>query len=132
MMLTIVLLAVAGFCISAYTFFVERKIKQTATYKPVCDISDRISCTKPMQSPYANLFYVSNATMGMLFYVGIGILAWLDMFTLVLVGAVVSALTSCFLAYLLYVKIKVLCLLCTSLYIINALMLVSAIRTVFF
>lgn len=124
MIVSIVLLASIGLCISIYTFITEKRLKQDPTYKPVCDISDRISCSKPMQSQYSNIFFVSNAIMGILFYAGMIGLALIDAQQLVLIGSVLSCAVSCVLAYLLYVKIQALCLLCTSLYVINIVMLV--------
>lgn len=69
MMLSILLLAIIGFCVSVYTYLLEKKIKQEPEYRPMCDISENVSCTKPMKSPYAHIFYFSNALVGMAFYV---------------------------------------------------------------
>ncbi len=132
MILHIALLAALGLGISIYTYITEIRLKQDPTYKPVCDLSDRISCSKPMQSPYSKLFFVSNAVMGILFYAGMIILALASASTLVLIGSIGSCALSCVLAYLLYVKIQTICLLCTSLYIINFLMLISCIKLIFF
>lgn len=119
----IIVLAAIGFCISLYTYWVERKIKTEPTYKPVCDLSDRISCTKPMLSKYANLFYFSNALIGTTYYVAVALLAYLQMTQLLLIITVAAAITTIALAYLLYFKIKAFCILCTSLYTINFLIL---------
>ncbi len=123
MMPAIILLAVIGFCISVYTYLLERKIKVMPTYKPVCDISDRISCTKPMLSPYANIFFFSNALASTAYYIVVAILAALDAYRLLFFAAIAACLVSVFLGYLLYFKIKSFCILCTSLYIINFLIL---------
>jgi len=129
MMLSIVILAVLGFCIALYVFLLERKVRQQPDYKAVCDLSDKISCTKPIRSPYGYLFYVSNGTAGVLLYAILAILAAFDMRVLVLIAAIVASLVSLFLAYLLYFKIKALCLLCTSLYIINFIILYLSITS---
>lgn len=121
--MVIIILAIIGFCISLYTYVLEKKVKENPAFKPVCDLSDRVSCTKPMKSPYANLFFFSNATVGMGYYVLIGLLAYFNMPQLLLIAAIGGVIVSCILAYILYVKIQSLCLLCTSLYIINALIL---------
>ncbi len=122
-MMTFMVLAALGFGISLYTYLLERRVKQEPNYKPVCDLSDRISCSKPMKGPYANIFFFSNAVVGMMFYVVIGLLAMMHAQTLLFIAALGGCLVSCVLAYLLYFKIKSLCLLCTSLYIINGLLL---------
>jgi vitamin-K-epoxide reductase (warfarin-sensitive) len=124
LIIIILILALIGFCISLYTYNLEQKVKANPDYKPACDISDNISCTKPIKSEYANLFYVSNALVGIVYYVLIAALAYFHAYTLLLIAAVAGVLVSLVLAYLLYFKIRSLCLLCTSLYIINILILV--------
>lgn len=123
MMIVIVLLALIGFCVSVYTYRLEATIKKQPTYRPVCDISDHISCTKPMLSPYANIFYFSNALVSTTYYVLVAVLAMLGEYKLLFVAALIACIISAYLAYLLYFKIKSLCLLCTTLYIVNILIL---------
>ena len=128
MMIEFIVPAAIGFCISLYTYVVEKKIKENPTYKPVCDISDRISCSKPMNSRYANIFFFSNALVGMLYYVLIIILAMLNATQLIFIASLCSCILSCILGYLLYFKIKSFCLLCTSLYIINLIIFLLSLR----
>lgn len=122
-MMCVVVLAVIGFVISLYASIVERKLKHDPTYKPACDISDRISCSKVATSPYANLFFISNAVAGMLFYALVMLLAFLEYGQLLMITVVAGVLMSIYLAYILYTKIKSLCLVCTATYIINAALL---------
>ena len=127
MILSIFILALIGFCIALYDYIVEQKIKKTPDYKPACDLSDRISCSKPIKSEYGNLFLISNALVGMLFYALIAVLAWFNASMLLLITAIAGCLFSVFLAYILFFKIKSLCLVCISLYFINVLILANAI-----
>lgn len=119
MILETLILSIIGFCISLYTYVVEQIIKTKPEYRPACDINDYISCTKPMKTPYANIFYVSNAIVGILYYVLVAILSVYNAINLLLIVAIGACLVSIYLAYLLYFKIKALCILCTALYIIN-------------
>ncbi len=121
------IVAVIGFCISLYTYLLEKKVKENPDFKPACDLSDRVSCTKPMFSPYANLFYFSNALVGMAYYFLIVVLALLHAPTLLVIATIGGFIVSCILGYFLYFKIKSLCILCTSMYIINLILLVLAI-----
>ncbi len=123
MLFPIFILALLGFGISLYIYMLEQKVKRNPEYKPVCDISDRVSCTKPMKSPYAHYFYFSNAVLSMGFYFLMIIFAFLETEKLVLLGSLCACVVSCVLAYFLYFKVKSFCLLCTSLYIINILLL---------
>ena len=127
-MISIIIFACIGLCIAVYTYVIERKIKEDPTYKSVCDISDRISCSKPIKSAYANVFFFSNAVMGILFYVLVGILAFFHAPILLLITMVAGCISSCVFAYILYFKIKALCLLCTSLYVVNGILLYLVIR----
>jgi vitamin-K-epoxide reductase (warfarin-sensitive) len=128
MITSLFVLAVLGFCISLYTYLLEKKVKKDPNYKPVCDISDKISCTKPMKSSYAALFYFSNAVIGMIFYAVIALLAFFEMHKLIALLAIAGFIASCILAYVLYSRIKSLCLLCTALYGINILILYVALK----
>lgn len=130
MMKLIIIVAIIGFCISLYTYLLEKKVKENPDFKPACDLSDRVSCTKPMFSPYANLFYFSNAFVGMLYYVLVVILALLHLHTLLVIATIGGCIVSCILGYLLYFKIKSLCILCTSMYIINLILLALALKAV--
>ena len=124
----IIILAIIGFCISLYAYFTESKIKEDPNYHPACDINDRISCSAPLKSEYSNIFYFSNALMGMVYYILVGVLAYFGLHRLVLVATAGGAFMSLILAYLLYFKIKSLCIVCTSLYIVNILLLLFALR----
>jgi vitamin-K-epoxide reductase (warfarin-sensitive) len=128
MVMIIIILALIGFCISLYTYTVEKKIKDEPDYKPVCDLSDRISCTKPMKSPYANLFFASNAVAGMGYYLLVALLAFFNLNLLLVIATIGGCLVSAVMAYLLYFKIQSLCILCTSLYVVNILLLLCALK----
>lgn len=128
MLIVFFMLAILGFCISLYTYIIEQKIKLNPEYKPACDLSDRMSCSKPIKSIYGGIFFVSNSILGMIFYLLIAILAINNSINFILIAAITATLFSCILAYILYVKIKALCLLCTSLYIINIVLLMYALN----
>lgn len=132
----LIILPIIGFCISLYTYITERKIAQNPSYKPFCDISDRISCTKVMKSAYANLFFYSNALISTIFYIIFFIVTLLTpllfkSFIPTLCLSVLACLASCILGYFLYFRIKTLCLLCTLLYIINFLLLICTLLLFF-
>lgn len=121
-MVSVIGVAAVGFCISLYMYLVEQKVKQDPSYKPFCDLSDRVSCTKPMKSDYGNLLFVSNTLIGMIYYALVAGLASVHASSLLLAATVGGCLVSCYLAYLLLVKIKSVCLLCVSLYVVNGLL----------
>lgn len=125
----IVVLACLGLAVSAYAFFLERKLKRSdsgdgsAAYKPACDINDRFSCSKPILSEYGSFFGISNAVLGLLFYATIILLVGFGFMKLVFWGALAACVVSVFLAYILFFKLKVFCVVCSSIYLINFLLL---------
>lgn len=124
MMTALIILAAIGFCISLYAYHVELKIKKSISYKPACDLSDRISCSKVMLSPYANLLMASNALVGAAYYALLIVLALFNApLKLLFAIAVAACIISIGLAYILYAKIKSFCVVCTSIYVINFLIL---------
>lgn len=128
MMLSFLLVSMIGFSLSLYMYLIELKIKDTPSYKPVCDISDKISCSKPIKSKYSNLLFFSNAVIGMGFYGLLMILSFFDAINFIFFASLVACIASCFLAYILYFKINSLCLICTSLYVVNFTLLFMSMR----
>jgi len=126
MIISIMILSVIGFLLSAYAFFIEQCLRRNMAYKAPCDISDGISCAKPLLSPYAKLLGISNALLGMVFYTGMIICAWGDCSDLVRYGALTSAFASVVFAYILYFKIRTLCPICTATYVVNVLLVFCA------
>jgi uncharacterized membrane protein len=122
-MLAPIVLASAGFALSLYMFMIERKLKQNPTYKPVCNLSARISCTKALESAYARPLGVSNALLGLLFYPMLIVLTFIYP-VYVYYASLAACCISFFLALILYFRIKTFCLVCSALYVINALLLI--------
>lgn len=123
MMLDVMLISSIGLGICIYTYFIERNLKKNEQYKAVCDISSRVSCTKTFKSAYAKLFGVSNVYVGILYYVSMIFFGYFDLALFAFLATVIACLASVVLAYILYFKIETLCLLCTSIYVVNALLL---------
>lgn len=126
-MIALIIISAIGFCISIYAYIVEKKIKVTPEYKPYCDLSDRISCSKPLKSKYSNLFFISNSIAGMIYYLIIIVLNLLNLQKLLLLTSTAGFLVSIGLGYLLYFKIKSFCFVCTSIYFVNFLIFIIAI-----
>jgi uncharacterized membrane protein len=115
----IIVLAVIGLIISIYGIMVERKLRQDNQYKAACDISDAISCTRPMLSPYGKMLGVSNIWACAYFYIAVLAAALFKIPLLMTLLISIGLVTTIIFAYILYFKIKSLCLICTSLYFIN-------------
>jgi len=124
MVLVIQILVVIGFILSLYTFVVEKRRKKDKNYKPACDISDKISCTKAFSSKYGKTFGLSNYIYGMIFYVVILLLTLDGLINYIFYISILAVLGSVYLAYVLYFKVKSFCLVCNGIYLVNVLLLV--------
>lgn len=124
MILYAALLSLVGLGISAYAYWLEQKIKSGQPYKAACDISDVISCSKPLLSEYGRMIVFSNSIAGAFFYSITFVASLFHLTIIIFLLALIAVAVSIFLAYILYAKIKALCLVCTSIYVINVLLLV--------
>jgi len=123
-MIFIILLSLAGIAVSIYAYIVEVNISKNPEYKPACDLSDAISCSSTMSSTYSKLVGISNALIGMAYYFLVFVLASFSFATIIFYLSIAAVLVSIVLAYISYFKIKSFCLICTSVYVINILLLV--------
>jgi len=137
-----VLLYVAGIGLSTYAYYVEYQLEHQTDYKPMCDIDETISCSKPFNSTFGRGFgivgnlmgdeghplNVPNSVYGIGFYSFLGMLfilggrsrflAEFQFYLLILANCV-----SVYLGYLLYAVLKTLCVVCFATYIVNFLLL---------
>ena len=126
-----VILIIIGFLLSAYSFYVVKKMKKEKNYKAVCDISDRVSCTRAFSSKYGEIFGLSNTIYGMIFYAIIFILALFGFINYIFYLSIFSVIGSIYLAYVLYFKLHNLCLVCHGIYLVNLLLLIFSYVKVF-
>ncbi len=126
MLTGIVVLSLMGFLVCVYSLFIERNIKLDQDYKAVCDLSDKVSCTKTFLSPWGKLLGASNIYIGTVFYAAMLLFGLLDYVYVTFLGALGSCIASLFLVYILFTKIKTFCLICITIYVINIALLVLA------
>ena len=117
------LLALIGLIISVYAAYVKRNLEKTINYKPLCDISKNISCSKAFLSNFSRLFVLPNAVFGVAFYAVIYLLASFEDYAFVFYLSLIAAIFSLYMAYVSYFKQKNFCLVCTASYIVNILLL---------
>lgn len=127
MFIFVVFIAVIGLLLLClYGVSIENKLTKDRSYKAVCDLSDIVSCTKTFRSPYSKLLGISNIYVGIAFYIGMIVGACFELRILLLIGSILALVGSVYLAYLQYYKIKTVCLLCTSIYIVNVLLFIGS------
>ena len=120
----LMILAAIGLVLSVYAYYVGKKAKSEKKYTALCDINDKISCSKAFTSKYGSHFGISNTIFGSFFYALVFVLALYNLTSWVFYLSVLAVLGTVYLAYLLYVKVKSFCLVCSSIYIINILLLI--------
>jgi len=126
------ILGVIGFIgamLTVYLLHIEAVLAVNHKYKALCDINDKINCTAVAKSQYAHIFGISNAVLGILFY---GLVAILDIFgepQTIFYLSIPAFVFTLFLAYLMFFKIRKLCLVCLATYCINILIfIISAVK----
>ena len=123
-LITIQILAVLGFLLSWYALHIEKKTAQDANYKPVCDINENMACSVVISSKYGKVAGISNSIGGLFFYALVFTLGFFNLSQIILYLAIASVLGSLYLAYVQYIKLKNLCLVCNGIYIINILLVI--------
>ena len=125
-MIYIQILAVLGLILSVYSLYVEKKLETHKSYAPVCDISKTVSCSAAFESKYSKTFGVKNSILGSGFYVLVLLISATAYAPIILYLAAFGMLTSIYLAYISYFKLKNFCLVCTGIYIVSLLLLIQS------
>lgn len=126
MNIPIFILSIIGLIISLYSLYLKIKLNNNPTHKPICDINKNISCTKALSSKYSSLLKIPNSIFGLIFYSIIAILSIFNLITFIFYIAIISIIISLYLAMISYIKMKNFCIICTMIYIINILILISS------
>ena len=124
MILLLRLVLILGIILSLYSFYVEKKIAKNKKYSPVCDISSNVSCSKAFGSKYGHVFLVSNSLLGIGFYLFALLLTFSSFISLIFYMALFSMLMTLYLAYVSFFVQKNFCLVCSSIYMINLVVLI--------
>jgi vitamin-K-epoxide reductase (warfarin-sensitive) len=125
MFVVIMVLSCIGALLSLYAYIVEQKTLAQPLYKASCDLSETISCSKPVTTGYNRLVGISNALLGLFFYIALGIFAFFELHTLISIAIVIALLGTMFFAYILFFKVRAFCPLCISTYIVNIILFVT-------
>ncbi|XP_064647857.1 vitamin K epoxide reductase complex subunit 1-like protein 1 isoform X2 [Lineus longissimus] len=129
------LLNTFGIVVSMYALYIEVKKAKDKNYVAICDISDRMSCSKVLTSKYGKGFGIvgllvgndhflnmPNCILGIIFYIlqltlGYIVAPWSN--TALFYLSVASCIGSLYLACILFFVLKDICLICITTYFIN-------------
>ena len=126
------LLALLGCLVAAYAIRVERNAKKDI--KAVCDINDRMSCSKVLTSKYARMLGLAfglkenhplnlpNTYFGFLFYLAVFVYPFVDVpyKEFLLMGASGMSMVACVVLAVAMWKLGDFCAVCVTTYFINA------------
>ncbi|XP_050298555.1 vitamin K epoxide reductase complex subunit 1-like protein 1 [Anthonomus grandis grandis] len=132
----LIFFCLVGLGLSLYAYVVELHMDENKNYKPYCDISPHMSCTKAFGSSYGkgfgifgkkSVFYKPNSFFGIVFYSMIATLSLVN--SPVAVNAslfliILSNFASMYFAYILYFILKDMCLVCIGTYLVNVMNLI--------
>ena len=119
-------LALIGFLLSAYFLYMKNKKSKNKNYKPICDITKTISCSKAAKSKYSSIAILPNAFYGIIFYIIIFTLSFLQVQYIFYLSIIASIISICLM--FISIKIKAFCPVCFSIYVINFVMLYLSYR----
>ncbi|MBR9699950.1 vitamin K epoxide reductase family protein [Candidatus Woesearchaeota archaeon] len=114
------ILALIGLILSLYSLYVERRYAKKP-FRPICDISENISCTKAFSSKYGKHFNIPNPIYGIAFYSSLFLFQEYLLY-LTALGVAISL----YLAYISYIRQKNFCVICSLTYVINILLFIAA------
>ncbi|XP_044759310.1 vitamin K epoxide reductase complex subunit 1-like protein 1 [Coccinella septempunctata] len=128
-------LSTVGLGLSIYSYYVEARVELEDDYTAMCDINEHISCSKVFKSPYGkgfgffpedSIFHVPNSIFGIPFYSLMIVLAYSPSVAItkfVFANVLLSNCLTPYLAYLLYFVLQDVCVVCVTVYVVNALSL---------
>lgn len=123
----LVLLAVAGLGASAASTWVHLQILTDPTYVSVCDVNATVSCSQVYESRYGSVFGVPVALGGLIWFVGVLLLALAgarapaaaqaNVAGYLLAWSTVGLAVSMYLAYSSFFVLGMVCLFCVAVYV---------------
>jgi uncharacterized membrane protein len=125
MIFTLKLLALAGFIVSVIHYYSK---EQQSTW---CDFSKHITCSKAYNSSVATIGPFSTSTLGIIGYIVLLSIIATTPLVWSLWTIVVLNVFNCYLMYQLYFKLKIICIPCVCIHLINITLLVCSILAVF-
>ena len=128
----LIVCALSGFLISLYFLLVYYNIMRANQpfIPPICRMDEQ-TCEYVIHTSYARLLGIPNSVFGIIFYTIICIAVLIDgmrtnvfINKVIILGSIGTVAASIYLAYVLIVKVKVRCVLCFTIHILNVIILI--------
>ncbi|XP_005987585.1 vitamin K epoxide reductase complex subunit 1-like protein 1 [Latimeria chalumnae] len=129
------IVCILGILLSLYAYHVEREKMRDAGYQAMCDLSERISCSKVFTSRWGRGFGLlgsifgkdsamnqPNSVFGFIFYVlqmMLGMTVSAVAALILMTSSIVSVVGALYLSYILYFVLKDFCIICITTYLLN-------------
>ena len=126
MIWTLYLVASLGILSSLYAWYIHFRHLRNPEYESICDINEEVNCTKVVTGKYGTIFSIPNSIWGFLYYSLILMLSYHNLLLPIFWLSILSVLGSIYLGYILYFKLRQMCILCTLVYVLNVAMFVIA------
>lgn len=126
-----IILAFIGLLLSIYAYRITMHIKRVPSYKPICDISKRVSCTRAFLAKESHLLFVPNSAWGMIYYFLIIIFVEYGWTTWAFYLSTLALIVSLYLAYVLYYKQNNFCVVCWATHLVNLFLFIILLFNVF-
>jgi vitamin-K-epoxide reductase (warfarin-sensitive) len=111
-------LSIFGLLLSSYASYVIYR-SNNSKYKPLCDITEKISCTKAFSSKHGKLAILPNPWYGIAYYSVILSLVLLQQQKIIFILSIFMMVITLYLAYISYYKQRNFCIVCTGIYLVN-------------
>jgi len=113
-----------GFFLSIYALYEVTRLNKDPNYKPICDFSELASCSRAFFSREGNHFGLPNPFFGVLFYIMCFIALTLRLEIVLNYLLLFGLVSTVYLGYVLYFRIKSICVVCTLIYLVNIIMFI--------
>lgn len=118
------LLGFIGLLTSAYSLYAYYRSVSDKNYHSLCDINDRISCSKTFRGKYGKFLGFPNGIWGVIFYSFLLYSVYELSIIWVFLLSVWGLFFSIRLFYILTTRVKVYCIDCILIYVVNALLFI--------
>lgn len=130
-MISVIVFSIVGFLLSGYAYRIGQLAGKKKNFNALCDINEAVSCSKAFSSEYAHHLGASNAFWGMLFYTGTFVLGLLSEGFYLFVLTTLGVIASVYLAYMLFARLRITCVVCVMIHLVNLILFFLSYRAVF-
>ena len=104
--------SLAGLVVAFYALYLDYMFEKNPEFKPVCDLSDTISCGKNFGNKKVRILGIPSSVLMLAYFIPMIILAYYDYVYAALAVAIFGVIASLYKEYRIVTIAKVFCLVC--------------------